>query len=138
MAFSVENSHNSYIYINRKRCFLLLLLLNCLLACIYYIHVQKQSKTTQHLTTYTKQIPKNLYSKQPITKAMKFIRKILENEYDLNDLITFYNIVEKEFSLGLRCTRKSKKPTPTTTTTTTTTILTNSSKENSTDITTIR
>lgn len=137
--FSVENSQNSYTCISRKRCFLILLLVNCFLACIYYIHVQKQPKSTiQNLTTYTKQIRKNLSSKQPGNKAMRYIRRILENEYDLNDLATFYNFVDKEFSSGLRCMRKPNKPPSPPTTTTTITILNNSSYENNSNLTTTR
>jgi hypothetical protein len=38
--------------------------------------------------------------------ATQSIRNILENEYDHQDLTKFYNTVEKEFSLGLRCARR--------------------------------
>lgn len=132
MAVAVENNYNSYICINRKRCFLLLLLLNCLLAGIYYIHEQNQPKNIRGLTTYTKQVPnKSPTSKQTISKAMKFIRKTLENEYNHDDIMTFYNITEREFSLGLRCSRKSK-PQPVTTITT---IVNN---ENNSNMTTVR
>jgi hypothetical protein len=120
MAFTVENNHNSYICVNQKRCFLILLLFNCILACIYYIHEQNQSQIGQTATKYTK--PFNINSKQKqnsikFNKAIKFIRNTLENEYNLDDLIKFYNIAEKEFSLGLRCARK-KNPSETTKTTT--------------------
>jgi len=118
MAFGVENNHNSYICVNQKRCFLILLLFNCILACIYYIHEQNQSQIGQNATKYTKSININLLQKSNSTKlnkAMKFIRNTLENEYNLDDLIKFYNIAEKEFSLGLRCTRKKNPPATTTT-----------------------
>jgi len=113
MAFNFDNNHNLYLCFNQKRCFLILLLFNCFLACTYYIHEQRQLKLVQNATAYTKRIYTNLNQKQNLIKiiqSMKFIRNILENEYNLDDLLTFYDIAEKEFSFGLRCTRKINQP----------------------------
>lgn len=85
---------------NQKQCFLLLLICNTLLACIYYFHEQTFSS---YLLSKSKQKQFHLIE----NPAVKFLRQTLENEYDYTDLLTFYEIVEKEFSLGLRCMRKS-------------------------------
>lgn len=127
MAF--DNNHNCYFYLNRKRCFLTLLFINCFIACIYYIY--EQNVTYKYLLRNNSQ-PKT--SPIKINKVIEFIKNTLENEYNQDDLTTFYNTVEKEFSLGLRCTRKKKSQPQTTTmntnftinnniTTTTTTII---------------
>jgi hypothetical protein len=133
MAFDIENNYSSSICFNQKRCFVILLLCNCLIAFIYYVHEQNGSKIVKARTTYTKSIHENDVLK--INKAIQFIRNTLETEYNLHDLATFYNLVEKEFSLGLRCTRKKNQPQATP-------ILTNSNltinQQNNSNITTVR
>jgi hypothetical protein len=128
MAFGFDNNHNLYLYCNQKRCFLILLLFNSLLACIYYFHEQNQFRIPRNITNHPERINTNLPRKQ--TKALKFIRNILENEYNQNDLGIFYNLVEKEFSLGLRCTRKPTQP-PTTTLATNSNLTIDDSRNNS-------
>jgi hypothetical protein len=112
MAFVLDNNQNHYFCLNRKRCFLSLLFFNCCLACIYYIHGQNLSQIERNVTS-TKLVHNNLnrisYAIQ-LNKPIKFIRNILDSEYDQDDLVAFYNIVDKEFSLGLRCTRKTVQP----------------------------
>jgi hypothetical protein len=127
MAFAIDKS---YLCINQKRCFLILLLFNLFAACIYYFY-ESVSHGTNKPTT-----PIDTYGYQKPNSAIKFIRNILENEYDHEDLLTFYKLVEKEFALGLRCTRKANPP-PTTTTLSTTSNLTFNQQINS-NITTIR
>jgi hypothetical protein len=122
MAFGFDKNP---LCINQKRCFLILLLFNSFVACIYYL----SGSISQ--TTKTTPIDTNLNQKH--NHAIKFIRTILENEYDHEDLITFYNLVEKEFSLGLRCTRKANPPP-----TTTTTLLTADNQQSNSSIITIR
>jgi hypothetical protein len=39
--------------------------------------------------------------------AIEFIQNTLANEYNQDDLIKFYAHVKQEYSLGLKCTRKS-------------------------------
>jgi len=109
MAFDFDNNHTCYLYLHRKRCFVILLLLNSFLACIYYIYEQNQS--------HVKQIPNyfnRTQSLRKLTKPIEFLRNTLENEYNRDDLEIFYNMVEEEFSLGLRCTRKVNQPLKTT------------------------
>jgi hypothetical protein len=89
--------------LNRKHYFLIFLLFNCFFGFVYYKYAQNQSQIPQN------GIHTNLYRKQnsiQINDPMKFIRNTLENEYNQDDLVAFYKNVEKEFSLGLRCTRK--------------------------------
>lgn len=101
MAIRFDNNQNYHFYLNRKRCFLILLLLNSCLAGIYYVYEQNQLKLTQHVKTYTQHISPR------INKAIEFIKNTLDNEYNQEDLVTFYELVEKEFTLGLRCMRKT-------------------------------
>ena len=108
MAFGVDNNSHSYVCVNQKRCFLIILLLNSLLACIYYLHGQSLLSKFPNGNSYIQQIDTNLNQKQ--TKAVHLIRNILENEYDHQDLMRFYQLVENEFTSGLRCTRNSKQP----------------------------
>ena len=108
MAFGLNNDSHSYLCANHKRCFLILLFLNSLLGCIYYLHGQNLLLKLPNGNSYAKQTDTNLYQKQ--TNAVHLIRNILENEYDHQDLMTFYQLVENEFASGLRCTRNSKQP----------------------------
>jgi hypothetical protein len=110
MGFKFDSNHYSYLCVNPKRCFLILLLFNSFLACIYYIHEKDFLLISSNITTHTQQIDTNINQNQ--NRALTFIRNILENEYNQDDLIKFYNIVEEQFSLGLRCTRKTS-PLPT-------------------------
>ncbi len=120
--------NKSYLCINQKRWFLILLLFNLSFTFIYHFYGSILHSTDRST------IPIDGYQKQ--NYAIKFIRNILENEYDHEDLLTFYKLVEKEFALGLRCTRKANPP-PTTTTLSTTSNLTFNQQINS-NITTIR
>ncbi|CAF4018178.1 unnamed protein product, partial [Rotaria magnacalcarata] len=111
MEFDFANS-NAHICLNRKRCFSILLLLNCTLACLYYTYVQNQPDGTKYNSNNAKGIHINFNKNQSSIKPSKpieYIRTILENEYNYDDLVKFYNLNEKEFSLGLRCARKSKR-----------------------------
>ncbi|CAF2669811.1 unnamed protein product [Rotaria sp. Silwood2] len=112
MAFDINKNHNHHFCLSRKRCFLILLLCNSIIAYIYYIHGQNQSKKTENNAINPQNMHVNVKQKQyPIeaNQAINFIRSTLENEYDHDDLISFYNFVQQEFSLGLRCARKTKK-----------------------------
>jgi hypothetical protein len=102
MAFAFDKN---YLRINQKRYFLILLF-NLFVVCIYYF-----SGSILHSTNRST-IPIDTYGYQKQNHAIKFIRNILENEYDHQDLMTFYNLLDKEFSLGLRCTREAN-PSPT-------------------------
>mgnify|MGYP001110209764 FL=1 len=91
-----------YLNCNQKRCFTCLLLFNFILALIYYIHQQNYLILIRN---YRKAIPfeHNIF----LTRAIAYLRHQLENDYDRNDLHRFYRLVENEFSLGLRCVRKT-------------------------------
>ncbi|CAF3026608.1 unnamed protein product [Rotaria socialis] len=111
MEFDFVNS-KSHICLNRKRCFSILLLVNCILAFLYYTYVQNQSEGTKGNSNSAKGIRINFNPDRNSTKPSKpieYIRTILENEYNYDDLVKFYSLNEKEFSLGLRCTRKPKR-----------------------------
>lgn len=85
---------------NPRRYFFILLLLNSLLACIYYLHEQTFS------TYLLKQSMKKIFPSIQ-NSAIDYLRKTLQDEYNPDDLLRFYQTVEKEFSLGLRCMRES-------------------------------
>ncbi|CAF0932941.1 unnamed protein product [Rotaria sordida] len=113
MAFNLNTSYNYSFCLSRKRCFLMLLLFNSTIAYIYYIYDHNQSQQIENIPINSQHVHINIKQKQyPIktTKAIDFIRNVLKNEYDHDDLKIFYNFVQKEFSLGLRCTRKIDQP----------------------------
>jgi hypothetical protein len=105
MAFNLNHPNNRVSYRNGKRFLFTLLILNSFLGCIYLIHEQKvkQLDATQSNDIY-KQQDTNEDSIRP-NKAIKYLRNVLENEYNQDDLIRFYNHVQNEYSLGLKCTR---------------------------------
>ena len=116
MAINSNTNYNSYFPLNRKRCFLTLLLCNATAAFVYYVHIQTELPIKE--TFLVKERGNfNKTSKQLVDTsiAIVFIKRTLENEYDYDDLIKFYNITATEFSLGLRCTRNSQQPQATTT-----------------------
>lgn len=100
MAFDSDSSLISNLFRRNKRCFLILLLFNVLLACMYYLYAQNQSSIKENVRIYFKRFEKKMNGTDPI-------RTVLESEYDHNDLEVFYNLVHKEFALGLRCMRKA-------------------------------
>jgi hypothetical protein len=113
VTFCFSNKLNRQLYLKRKRCFLTFLLLISSLPGIYYIYGQHKSQTTRNLTKYLNRPSLNFNERKyttEINKAIEFITKTLENEYNRNDLISFYQVVEKEFRLGLRCMRKTIQP----------------------------
>ncbi|CAF1577216.1 unnamed protein product [Rotaria sp. Silwood1] len=112
MALDLNKNHNYNFCLSRKRCFLILLLFNSIIAYTYYTHGHNQSKHIENTAIKSRHININSKQKQyssETTEPIDFIRNILENEYNYDDLVTFYNLVQKEFSLGLRCTRKPIK-----------------------------
>jgi hypothetical protein len=96
----------NYLCSNQKRCFLILLLFNLFVVCLYYSY----GSISQNAIRFTTPIDTYAYHKH--VSPIKYIQSVLNNEYDHDDLVTFYNLAKKEFSLGLRCTRKAS---PTTT-----------------------
>jgi uncharacterized protein YpmS len=113
MLFSVNHNNNHRLnYCSWKRIFLTLLFLNTFLGCIYFIHEEKEQEINQNIistsTTWKKIFTPQQQNQSFIetTNAIKFIQNILEREYNQDDLIKFYNYVQKEYSLGLKCTRK--------------------------------
>ncbi|CAF1219046.1 unnamed protein product [Adineta steineri] len=107
MAFDCDNNYN--VCSNNKRCFLTLVLFNFFLACTYYFYEHNQSDVRQNAV---KHFPNIFYQHELSRKtdnSIEIIRNILENEYNRSDLQIFYDLVEKEFALGLRCTRNQNK-----------------------------
>ncbi|CAF1265395.1 unnamed protein product, partial [Adineta ricciae] len=70
---------------------------------MYYFYTQNQSSIKDNVGTYLKRFGKNSDGTDPI-------RTVFESEYDHDDLEVFYNLVSKEFALGLRCMRKPDQP----------------------------
>lgn len=116
MAINSITNYNYYFPFNRKRCFLTLLLCNALAAFVYYVHIQTQLPIKERFLVKERE-NYNKTAKQLIDTSIanNFIKRTLENEYDYDDLIKFYNITATEFSLGLRCIRNSQQPQATTT-----------------------
>ena len=109
MAFHFNKNRNHHLSFSKKRLFVILLLLNSLVTCGYYAHCHKRFQSKRNLATYTRQVYVNLtLEKQSIRtrEEFEFIKTTLEKEYFRDDLLTFYKVVEEEFSLGLRCMRK--------------------------------
>lgn len=95
-------------YSNIKRWILLILLFNSIGFCIYYT----QQRTPYDISAYMKGLnqmfvnPQHNLTDIKQIQPIEFIKTILENEYNQTDLINFYDHVQKEYSLGLKCTRK--------------------------------
>ncbi|CAF4084730.1 unnamed protein product, partial [Adineta steineri] len=107
MAFDCDNNYN--VCSNNKRCFLTLVLFNFFLACTYYFYEHNQFDVRQNAV---KHFPNIFYQHELSRKtdnSIEIIRNILENEYNRSDLQIFYDLVDKEFALGLRCTRNQNK-----------------------------
>ena len=106
MALSPNHTDNRMNYSIGKRFFLTLLIFNSFLGCIYYLHEQKEQEVIQNVisTKILNRQEDNQYSIKT-NKALKFIRTTLENEYNQDDLMKFYNLVQEEYSLGLKCKR---------------------------------
>ena len=102
MAHESDSNLINNLFRRNKRCFLILLLINFLFACMYYLYTQNQSSIQDNVRTYLKRFGKNLDGTDPM-------RTVLESEYDHDDLEVFYSLVRKEFALGLRCMRKADR-----------------------------
>ncbi|CAF1272113.1 unnamed protein product [Rotaria sordida] len=96
----------------RKHFLLILLCFNVFFGCIYFIHERKEEEIIPILSATNTKISNIIFQRQQYNqyviktnKAIEFIKNTLENEYNQNDLMNFYNHVQKEYSLGLRCTR---------------------------------
>ena len=84
-----------------KRIFLTLIFFNTLLGCIYYLNEQNNQE----------RIPASTWKgvthhQERVSNAIQFIENILAREYNLDDLNQFYNHVQNEYSLGLKCARQ--------------------------------
>ena len=110
MAVNGNHYGNRRYSITRSRFLITLLFFNSFLGCIYYIH--EQTAPIIMLTNTTNSLSNQLYdshlselygSKE--TKALRFIRETLGNEYDQADLLGFYQLVQREYYMGLKCTR---------------------------------
>ena len=113
MAFGLDHSHsNNYscsLCFNRKRCFLFLLITNGFIAAIYFGY-DLYINESEALATKLKIISRSTHPGEVQPKSHRivdFLKNTLEKEYDHNDLLQFYQMAEREFSLGLRCMRKA-------------------------------
>jgi hypothetical protein len=112
MAIGVHNSGNRRCFTTRSRLLLTLLFFNSFLGCIYYIREQAVPITMPSNTTnsawnqlYDSHLSELYGSKA--TKALRSIRDILANEYNQADLIGFYQLVQREYYMGLKCQRNA-------------------------------
>ncbi|CAF3948866.1 unnamed protein product [Rotaria sp. Silwood2] len=112
MVHSSNHSNNCVSYIIRKHFLLILLCLNAFLGCMYYIRGRNEEKLNPIPSTTNTRVSNVILNRQQhnqyvikTNKAIVFIKNTLENEYNQNDLMSFYNHVQKEYSLGLKCTR---------------------------------
>jgi len=109
MILNLNSNNNRASYFNGKRFFIILLFLNTFLGCIYIIHEQKEQEINQHTigtSTWNNNFNHQHQYLIKTNKALEFIQNTLQNEYNYNDLIKFYDFVQKEYSLGLKCTRQ--------------------------------
>lgn len=117
MAFDFTSS-NSFTCLNRKRCFTILLLVNCFLGFLYYQYGKIREDVDDKIKA-SRELYVHVNAKQSladIQKPINYIQSVLEDEYDYNDLVNFYQLADRQFSLGLRCTRNAAQKSPTTTT----------------------
>ena len=102
-AGSLDAHCNRYLCVNRKRCFLALVIVNFLLAGVYYLH-EPTEKTGSPANVAHRHADRD-WSLDESTKITTLLKAILETDYNQEDLTAFYELVQREFSLGLRCTR---------------------------------
>ena len=102
MVLSINyRNHGRTNYFTWKYIFITLLIFNTLLGCVYYINEQKNQEILQNTSAWHSKL-----HQQPLN-AIQFIQNTLSKEYNHDHLNQFYHHVEKEYSLGLKCTRKS-------------------------------
>ena len=112
MAMGVNNHGNRRCFAARSRLLLTLLFINSFLGCIYYIHEQTEPIVMHSNTTnsawnqlYDSHLSELYGSKA--TKALRSIRETLSNEYNQADLVGFYQLVQREYYMGLKCQRNA-------------------------------
>lgn len=102
MSFSSNHNNNHRFKSGHcKRIFLTLIFFNTLLGCIYYLNEQNNQEritasTWKGVTHY----------QERVSSAIQSIQNILAREYNPDDLNQFYNHVQNEYSLGLKCARQ--------------------------------
>ena len=94
MAMVINQSQQRTRCCTRKSFFVTLLFLNSFIGCVYYIHEQNEQAAMQNTTSSN--FRKHIFHASRPTKAMDFIRRTLENEYDRDDLTEFYDLVQHE------------------------------------------
>lgn len=107
MLFNSNHSINHLCYFSKKRFLITVLLIHAFLSCIYYIHEQREQPINSNTTLWANDTFNHRQQRnQNLNKPIEFIKNVLENEYNPTDLQKFYDLVKKEYSLGLKCTRK--------------------------------
>ena len=114
MAMGIHQSQQRTRCCTRKSFFLTMLFVNSFVGCIYYIHEQREQATMQNTTSSN--LRNHIIDGRQVdalhgnrtTKAMEFIRRTLENEYDRDDLTRFYELVQREYGAGLKCSRAAQ------------------------------
>lgn len=104
---SFISNHNNNHHLKRtcswKHIFLTLIFFNTFLGCIYYFNEhnnpERISSSTWKSVIYHEE-------SQEKVNALQFIKNILANEYNQDDLHRFYTHVKHQYSLGLKCTRQ--------------------------------
>ncbi|CAF3066613.1 unnamed protein product [Rotaria socialis] len=112
MVYNSNHNNNCVSNCSRKYILIILLLLNALIGVIYYIHGQKEDDIDANVIATNTLLHRRQHSPYGIKtiKPIESIKKILEKEYNRDDLMNFYNHVQKEYSLGLKCTRIKSTP----------------------------
>lgn len=85
----------------KKRLFLLIIVFKCCVGLIYLTFRKEQMFPVEKISTV---------SIEKIFSPLETIKSKLENQYDRSDVSSFYQLAEKEFSLGLKCSRQSRQP----------------------------
>ncbi|CAF4640272.1 unnamed protein product [Rotaria sp. Silwood1] len=112
MVYNSKHSNNRVNYFIKKHFFLLFLCLNAFFGGIYYIRGRTEEEINLVSSTTNTRISNTILSQQQhnqsvikTNKAIDFIKNTLKDEYNQDDLMKFYNHVQREYSLGLKCAR---------------------------------
>jgi hypothetical protein len=94
----------------RKYIILIVLVVSILLTWVVYVRYSQEpynrlSMIMSRIQLNTKQSSTLMKSHSKFPNSINTIRNLLEAEYDHEDLLNFYSLVERELNLGLRCLR---------------------------------
>lgn len=98
-------------FCNCKLVFLTLLIVNSLIGSLFWIHEGNRPNKDEKILTNMTREQITLLERQltnSTSDTIRSIRQILESEYNHQDLIRFYYLVQLEYSLGLKCLRANQ------------------------------